>query len=77
MLGLCFLDSKSEGNNADALYYAQVALSISPNNKDLKQYVDSLKITADPAPAETSSVAPSKKKNKTIIREWIPLEILC
>ncbi|MEK7219519.1 MAG: hypothetical protein AAB687_02500 [Patescibacteria group bacterium] len=53
---------KSEGNNADALYYAQVALSISPNNKDLKQYVDSLKITADPAPAETSSVAPSKKK---------------
>jgi len=35
--------SKIEGNNNDALSYAQVALSLFPQNKDLAQYVDSLK----------------------------------
>ncbi len=38
--------SKIEGNNADAISYAQAALSIFPQNKDLAQYVDSLKNTS-------------------------------
>ena len=38
--------SKIEGNNADAISYAQAALSIFPQNKDLAQYVYSLKNTS-------------------------------
>ncbi len=57
---------KSEGNASDALYYAQVALSLSPNDKDLKQYVDSLKVavTAPTSmPTSTpSTTTPSKTK---------------
>ncbi|MDO8659812.1 MAG: hypothetical protein Q7K54_04415 [Candidatus Parcubacteria bacterium] len=55
---------KSEGNNADALYYAQVALSLSPEDKNLKQYVESLKTSAS-APATVADPtlpAPSKTK---------------
>jgi hypothetical protein len=53
---------KSEGNNSDALYYAQVALSISPTDKDLVKYVDSLKAaTAAPVPAPTTTPSKTKK----------------
>ena len=44
---------KSEGNNADALTYAQAALSLSPANKDLIQYVNSFKTPAPTVPAPT------------------------
>jgi len=54
--------AKSENNNNAALSYAQAALSISPNDKNLIQYVNSLN-----NPTSTStSVAPDKitKTNK-------------
>jgi len=35
--------AKSEGNNAEALSYAQTALSLYPNDENLKKYVESLK----------------------------------
>lgn len=49
--------SKSEGNNADALSYAETALSLFPQNKDLAQYVDSLK--------NVSAVSTDTKKDTT------------
>ncbi|KKS23817.1 MAG: hypothetical protein UU82_C0018G0002 [Candidatus Nomurabacteria bacterium GW2011_GWC2_41_8] len=42
--------AKSEGNNSGALSYAQAALSLAPADKNLIQYVDSLK-NSTPAPA--------------------------
>ncbi len=55
--------ARSEGENEDALYYAQVALSIFPTNADLIKYVDSLKkgIPAS-APSLAPSPAPAPKK---------------
>lgn len=54
---------RSEGNNADALYYAQVALSLSPKNESLIQYVDALKkSTSTPAPISPTTTTPSKTK---------------
>lgn len=57
---------KSQGNNSDALYYAQVALSLAPGDKDLKQYVESLKAATsvqapEPVLAPTSSTSKTKK----------------
>ena len=47
--------AKDEGNNAEALSYAQTALSVSPANADLIKYVDSFKNPiVTPAPAETT-----------------------
>lgn len=53
---------KSEGNHADALYYAQVALSLAPKDTSLIQYVDFLKkSTSTPAPTP-STTTPSTTK---------------
>ncbi len=47
--------AKDEGNNAEALSYAQTALSVFPANADLIKYVDSFKNPiVTPAPAETT-----------------------
>jgi tetratricopeptide (TPR) repeat protein len=49
--------AKSEGDNAKALSYAQAALSITPTDNNLIQYVNSLNgsaPSATPAPASTS-----------------------
>jgi hypothetical protein len=45
---------KSEGDHAGALSYAEAALALSPTNKDLIQYVDSLK-TPSSSPTKDSS----------------------
>lgn len=57
---------KSDGNNSTAISYAETALSFAPNNKDLIDFVASLKsgnsttnITTPP-----SAVAPTTKDNK-------------
>jgi len=53
--------AKSEGNNSMALSYAQAALSLSPEDKNLIQYVNSLSSsTSAPAPVITTP-APKKK----------------
>lgn len=53
---------KSEGNNEEALTYAQAALSLSPTNKDLIQYVNSLKTPSAPTtPAPTPTSSKTKK----------------
>jgi hypothetical protein len=49
--------AKSEGDSSGALSYAQAALALSPNDKSLIQYIDSLNSSA-PIP----SSAPSKTK---------------
>ncbi len=49
--------AKSEGNNSVALSYAQEALSISPEDKNLIQYVDSLS-NSTPTP---TTITPAKK----------------
>jgi tetratricopeptide (TPR) repeat protein len=50
--------AKSEGNSSDALNYAEQALSISPANKDLVQYVNSLK---SPSSSTTTTTDTTKK----------------
>ncbi len=52
--------AKSAGNSSDALYYAQIALSLAPSDKDLSKYVDSLKNTSS-TPTETSTPSKTKK----------------
>jgi tetratricopeptide (TPR) repeat protein len=51
--------AKSEGNMTSALSYAQNALSLSPNDKNLIQYVNSLN---NPAPAPAPAPASAKPK---------------
>ncbi len=53
---------KSAGNNTDALSYAQTALSLAPDNKDLIQYVNSLKSGSSIAPSNPSTSTSTKKK---------------
>jgi hypothetical protein len=56
--------AKSEGNNSSALSYAQAALSLSPDDKNLVQYVNSLSNSAPaPTPAPVTP-APSTTKKK-------------
>ena len=52
--------SKSEGNNSAALSYAQAALSLIPDDKNLIQYVKSLSASA-PVSASTNPAPASKK----------------
>ena len=48
--------AKSEGNNSSALSYAEKALALAPTNKDLIQYVNSLKgISSSNTNANTSA----------------------
>jgi hypothetical protein len=51
--------AKSEGDNTGAMTYAETALSLAPTDKNLLQYVDSLK-NSTPAPAPVTP--PSKTK---------------
>ncbi len=46
--------AKSEGNNSEALSYGQAALSLAPDDKNLIQYVNSLKNNSVPAPIPPS-----------------------
>lgn len=56
--------AKSENNNSSALSYARAALSISPKDKNLIEYVGSLDNSAPaPAPAPESAPAANKSKN--------------
>lgn len=55
--------AKSENNGSAALSYAQAALSISPEDKNLMQYVDSLN-SSEPAPVPTPAPA-STTSSKT------------
>ena len=55
--------AKNGGNNTDALSYAQTALSFSPQDKSLIQYVNSLKNT-NSAPIPTSPIISSPISNK-------------
>lgn len=50
---------KSENNNSAALSYARAALALSPNNKNLIDYIDSLN---NYAPAPASAPSPASKK---------------
>jgi cytochrome c-type biogenesis protein CcmH/NrfG len=45
--------AKSQGNNSQALSYAQSALALSPNDSSLIQYVDSLNVSAPTTPVST------------------------
>lgn len=57
--------AKSEGNNSGALSYAQAALSLSPTDKNLIQYVDSLNGSASaPTPALAPAPKPAPAKTK-------------
>lgn len=56
--------AKSEGNTTDALSYANSALSIAPTNKDLIQYVDSLKNGGSPKAPPTTT-----KDNSTDLKK--------
>lgn len=51
--------AKSEGNNSAALSYGEDALSLNPTNKNLIEYVNSLKSSSTP-----SSVIPTSNKPK-------------
>ena len=53
--------AKKEGDNASALSYARTALSLSPTDKSLIQYVDSLKNEAIPNPVTPPSTTDKKK----------------
>ena len=53
--------TKKEGDNASALSYARTALSLSPADKSLIQYVDSLKNEAIPNPVTPPSTTDKKK----------------
>jgi tetratricopeptide (TPR) repeat protein len=55
--------AKKEGDNALALSYARTALSLSPLDKNLIQYVDSLKNTSSSSDSDTSSSTTDKKKS--------------
>ncbi len=52
--------AQSENNNSAALSYAQAALSLSPEDKNLIQYVNSL---SNPAPIPEKSSTTNKSKN--------------
>lgn len=54
--------AKSEGDNDKALSYAQAALTLSPNDKNLIQYVDSLNKPASAATPTSDSAKPKAKK---------------
>jgi cytochrome c-type biogenesis protein CcmH/NrfG len=54
--------AKSQGDNAGALSYAQDALSLSPTDKNLIQYVNSLNGTASTPAASTTPTSPKAKK---------------
>ncbi len=55
--------AKSQGNNAQALSYAETALRYAPNNADLVKYVNSLKNSSSSsiAPASTSPATTTPK----------------
>ncbi len=55
---------KSSGNNSQAVSYAEQALSYAPDNKDLIQYVNSLKNGANPTPPATTGTTQSDTKKK-------------
>jgi tetratricopeptide (TPR) repeat protein len=55
---------KSEGNNSLAASYAEQALSLDVNNKDLAQYVNSLKGNTAPAPEAKTEDTKDVKVNK-------------
>ena len=55
--------ARKEGNNVDALSYAEGALSLAPTDKDLIKYVDSLKnSTGTPATVPTATIPNKTKK---------------
>jgi tetratricopeptide (TPR) repeat protein len=54
--------AKNEGNNSTAITYAEKALALSPQDKNLIQYVNSLKNANPLAPAAPSSTTNSKTK---------------
>ena len=53
--------AKSEGNNSQAISYAENALSLAPNDKSLIDYVNSLKNNSTPAPTPASSTNKPKQ----------------
>jgi hypothetical protein len=53
--------AKSEGNSVDALSYGEAALSLSPTDKNLIQYVNSLNGSSVPVPAVTIPSTKTKK----------------
>lgn len=56
---------KGAGNNSLAVEYAEAALSLIPDNKDLAQYVTSLKNgSSAPAPTVTTPATPAKETTK-------------
>jgi hypothetical protein len=57
--------AKSEGDGAHALSYAQMALSLAPQDKNLIQYVDSLKNPVSLSPAVPDATSPADTTNKT------------
>ncbi len=64
---------KADGNNSTAINYAESALSFAPNNKDLIQYVNSLKSggsaqapsVSTPTESQTPSLPSTKSNTKT------------
>ncbi len=60
--------AKSEGNNTDALSYAEIALSYSPNDASLLQYVNSLQNNSAPAPTQATNTT-SKTTTKTTTKK--------
>ena len=45
---------KKEGNNKDALSYAQEALYLMPNNTQINQYVNSFNVSSTPTVSDTT-----------------------
>ncbi len=54
--------AKSEGDTENALAYAQTAFSISPTNKDLLKYVDSLKNPSSTSSTDKKDISTKVKK---------------
>lgn len=61
--------AKSEGNNEGALSYAQTALSISPADKDLIKYINSLKNLNSPNTTTSDDTFDKTKNNSTEKRQ--------
>lgn len=53
--------AKSEGNNSEALSYGEAALSLAPSDKNLIQYVNSLKGSTAPVVAPVVTPSPTTK----------------